>query len=107
MKRQNLQKIMTLAWQFVRRNGFTMSEALRQAWLVFKTKANLYKGITKFYFRKVDGTIREAWGTLNSSLMPKLDEGGDRRAKNPTVQVYYDTERQEFRCFKVANLLSL
>ena len=46
------------------------------------------------------------YGTLKSELMPAI-EGNDRRLKNPTVQVYFDTERQEFRCFKVANVLPL
>lgn len=95
---------MRLAWQFVKRNGFRLSEALKQAWLVFKTKAEMFKGIVKFYYQKVDGTLREAYGTLNPDLMPKQPDKGDRRLKDPTVQVYFDTEKQAFRCFKVANL---
>lgn len=101
-----LRSIMQMAWQFIKRNGFGLSEALKQAWLVFKTKARMYKGIVKFYFKKVDGTMREAYGTLNPALMPAID-GNDRRAKCPTVQVYFDTEKQEFRCFKIANLVTL
>ena len=103
MKKTDLRTIMSLAWQFVKRNGFTISEALKQAWLVFKTKAQMYKGIVKFYYQKVDGSLREAYGTLDPSIVPPI-EGNDRRAKNPTVQTYYDTERQDWRCFKVANL---
>ena len=97
---------MQLAWQFVKKNGYTMSEAMKTAWLNFKLKLKMKARIVKFYFQKVDGTIREAFGTLKSDLMPKI-EGNDRRQKNPTVQVYYDTERQEFRCFKIANLISV
>ena len=33
--------------------------------------------------------------------------GTDKRAKNDTVQTYFDTERQEFRCYKKANLLKI
>ena len=33
--------------------------------------------------------------------------GADKRAKNDTVQVYFDTERNEFRCFKKANLVKI
>ena len=97
---------MCLAWQFVRRNGFTMSEALKRAWMNFKLKARMRAGIVKFYFQKVDGSIREAWGTLRDDIMPPVS-GDDRRAKNPTVQVYFDTDRQDFRCYKVANLISI
>ena len=63
--REFLHEVMSLAWQFVKRNGYTMSEAM--------------KAIT----------------------------GTDNRKKNDTVQTYYDTERQEFRCFKKANLMSI
>jgi hypothetical protein len=56
------------------------------------------------YFQKVDGTIREAYGTLNARLVPVI-AGIDNRRKNDTTQVYFDTERQEWRCFKKANLI--
>jgi hypothetical protein len=102
MKREHLQKIMRQAWQMVKRNGFTMAEALRIAWLNFKLRAKMANGIVKFYFEKIDGTLREAYGTLKSELLPESKSA--ERKHNPMVQVYYDTEKREFRCFKVANL---
>ena len=39
--------------------------------------------------------------------MPQQPDKIDRRLKNPTVQVYFDTERQEFRCYKVANVANI
>lgn len=101
-----LHEVMSLAWQFVRKNGFTMSEALKVAWVNMKLKLQMKSRIVKFYFQKVDGSIREAYGTLNEKLMPAIT-GTDKRAKNDTVQTYFDTERQEFRCFKKANLLKI
>lgn len=100
-----LHEVMSLAWQFVRRNGFTMSEAMRVAWANMKLKAAMKNRIVKFYFKKVDGSIREAYGTLKESLMPATSS--DNRKKNDTIQVYYDTERQEYRCFKKANLVTI
>lgn len=99
----NLNSIMKMAWQFVKRNGFNMSEALKQAWRVAKLKSSMLKGIVKFHFTKVDGSVREAYGTLKESLMPASN--GNGRRKSDTVQTYYDTEKGEFRCFKIANLL--
>lgn len=104
MKRNVLHDIMSLAWQFVKRNGFTMSEALNVAWANMKLKAAMKQRIVKFYFQKVDGSIREAYGTLKENLIPATS--GDNRKRNDTVQVYFDTERQEYRCFKKANLIS-
>lgn len=106
MKKTDLRSIMQMAWQFVKRNGMTLADALKKAWQVFKLKAQMMKGIVRFYFRKVDGTIREAYGTLRTDLMPEI-KGEDNRRKNDTVQTYFDTERQEFRCFKLANIVTL
>lgn len=106
MKKTDLRSIMQMAWQFVKRNGMTLADALKKAWQVFKLKAQMMKGIVRFYFRKVDGSIREAYGTLRTDLMPEI-KGEDNRRKNDTVQTYFDTERQEFRCFKLANIVTL
>ena len=99
-----LRDVMLLAWQLVKRNGFTMAEAMKVAWLNMKLKAAMAVRIVKFYFQKVDGTVREAYGTLKDNILPAT---GDGRKNNPTIQTYYDTEKQEWRCFKKANLLSM
>lgn len=100
-----LHEVMSLAWQFVKRNGFTMSEAMRVAWANMKLKTAMKQRIVKFYFKKLDGSVREAYGTLKESMMPATS--GENRKKNDTIQVYYDTERQEYRCFKKANLVTI
>lgn len=105
-KRNQLSEIMRLAWQFVRKNGYSMSEALKCAWANLKLKNAMKDRIVKFYFQKVDGSIREAFGTLKASLLPPTN-GEDSRRKSDTVQVYFDTEKSEYRCFKKANLIKL
>lgn len=105
MKKNILHEIMTLAWQFVKRNGYTMSEALKCAWANMKLKTAMKQRIVKFYFKKVDGSVREAYGTLKDNLIPATS--GENRKKNDTIQVYFDTEKQEYRCFKKANLVTL
>ena len=106
MKKSDLRSIMQMAWQFVKRNGFTMAEALHAAWLNFKLKVAMAVRIVKFYFQKIDGSIREAYGTLNANIVPATS-GNDNRRKNDTVQTYFDTEKSEFRCFKKANLIRI
>ena len=105
MKRNVLHEIMSLAWQFVKRNGFTMSEALKVAWANMKLKAAMKQRIVKFYFQKVDGSVREAYGTLKENLIPATSS--DNRKKNDTVATYFDTEKQSWRSFKKANLLNI
>lgn len=103
--KNQLKEVMLMAWTFVKRNGFTMSEALKCAWANMKLKAAMKQRIVKFYFTKVDGSVREAYGTLKENLIPATS--GESRKKNDTVQVYFDTERQEYRCYKKANLLNI
>ena len=102
--KSTMRVVMQVAWQFVRRYGFTMSEALKTAWRNIKLRAAMRKGIVKFYYQKVDGTLREAYGTLKESLVPALS-GNDSRKKSDTVQTYYDTEKESWRCFKRQNLV--
>ena len=103
-RKSTLSRVFNLAWQFVRRNGFTLSEALKVAWANIKLHARMQLGIVKFYYQKVDGSLREAYGTLKSDLVPETKETG--RKAPITCQTYYDTERQEWRCYKLANLVT-
>lgn len=104
-RRNQLSELLKLAWQFVKKNGYSMSEAMKVAWANLKLRTELKKRIVKFYFQKVDGSIREAFGTLAEDKIPATGESN--RKKNDTVQVYFDTEKEEYRCFKKANLLRL
>jgi len=104
MKRSDLSSIMSEAHRFIRIAGLNLSEALKKAWANFKLKVAMSKGIVKFYFQKVDGTIREAYGTLAGKFILAI-AGTDNRKKNDTVQVYFDTEKGEWRCFKKLNLV--
>lgn len=103
--KNQLREILILAWQFVRKNGYTMSEAMKVAWSVFKLKAKMKAGIVRFYFRKVDRSTREAFGTLSEKLIPETK--GTGKKVNDTLFTYYDTERESWRSFKKANLLSI
>ena len=104
--RSQISEVMCLTWQMVKRNGYSMSEALKTAWMNIKLKAAMKERIGKFYFQKVDGSIREAYGTLKDSMLPD-SKGTDSCKKSDTVQTYFDTERGEFRCYKVANLVKI
>lgn len=104
MKPTDLSNIMRMAWRFYRTTRQAFSECLKLAWRNIYLVRKMHTEVVRFYFRKVDGTLREAWGTLRSDIVPPV-EGNDTRKKNDTVQVYYDTERQEWRCFKLLNLI--
>ena len=69
--KNQMKEVMSLAWQMVKKNGFTMSEALKIAWANLKLKAALKVKIVEFYFKKTDGTLRQAFGTLMSDRVPE------------------------------------
>lgn len=104
--KKTMKEIMQMAWQFVKRNGYSMSEALKVAWANFKLKMAMKRRIVRFYFLKVDGSTREAFGTLAEGMIPAI-AGTDTRKPNDTIQTYYDTEKAAWRCFKRANLLRI
>lgn len=101
----NRSEIFALAHQFIRMYGVSLSEALKTAWRNAKLKNALHLAIVHFFFQKVDGTIREAYGTLSEDRIPATQE--NNRKKNATVQVYFDTEKKEWRCFKKINLVKI
>ena len=76
--REFLHEVMSLAWQFVKRNGYTMSEAMKVSWANLKLKGEMKKKIVKFYFKKVDGSVREAYGTLNEKLNAKNSDASKK-----------------------------
>ena len=105
MKTSDFSHIMRTAWRFFRITGESFAECLKKAWANFKLVVLMRTRIVKFYFRKVDGSIREAYGTLKSELIPATT--GTDRKQNDTTQTYFDTEKQEYRCFKRLNLVAI
>lgn len=103
--KNQLREVMQMAWQFVKANGYSMSEALKCAWANIKLKAKMQKQICEFYFKKVDGSMRQAFGHLIANKLPTT-KGSDKK-KSELVQVYFDCEKQEYRCFKKCNLIKI
>ena len=56
-------------------------------------------GEVKFCYRKCNGEIREAVGTLKNMVVDKLT------AFNGAAMYYFDIEKKGFRSFSVANLI--
>ena len=104
MRNTDKKTVFCLAWQFARQTGLSFSECLKKAWANIKRKNKMSTQIVRFYSQKVDGSTREAWGTLRPDLIPPTQHN---RKRNDTVQLYFDTEYHEFRCFKKFNLLPM
>lgn len=70
--------------------------------------AALKKGVVDFEFEKVDGTVRKAKGTLSQDLMKvpekRVEGAAKKRFMPPTVQVFWDVEKEEFRSCRKASI---
>jgi hypothetical protein len=79
---------MRSAHQLIKKLGITLSEALRMAWRAFKLRNSLKEWVTIFHYKKKDGSIRRALGTLDTALFE-----------------YEDMEADGFRSFSIENLV--
>lgn len=77
----------------------TLSEALKMAWRAAKLQMALAAGEVKFQYRKMNGELRQAVGTLKNMLSDTA------MAFNGTAMFYFDIEKKGFRSFAVANLV--
>ena len=78
----------------------SFSEALKYAWKVIKLRMKMKKGIVSFRFKKVDGSIREAVGTL-----PATPQSDSNRKPNLKVFTYFDVEKNDCRCSRIDALI--
>jgi hypothetical protein len=75
-------------------------------------ESKMLEQAVKFQFKKKDGTIREAIGTLKRDLM-KLADGslwepkGPAKAENPALLNFFDMEAQGWRCMSCANFVGM
>jgi hypothetical protein len=93
-----------LAWQFVKNDCFTISEALETAWCNRNLVKMMKNSIVEFEYKKVDGSTRLARGTLRQDMCPQVKS--EKRTKNQSIQVYFDVDAGEWRCFKKCNLIT-
>lgn len=70
-------------------------------------KSALAKGIVTFEYTKKDGTIRTAKGTTNVGLMTKKPGNGTNYAKDAGYCIYFDLEKDNFRCFNADKLIGI
>lgn len=88
------------------RNRATWSACVKAAWNLYRLAKKMRGGVAEFTYRKADGTIRHAFGTLVG--IPAGSSIGGKKVTKPSFKTmaYWDMEKMAFRCFKVENLIS-
>lgn len=98
---------MKLSWQFVRRNGMGMADAMRCAWANFKVKNAMRTKVVEFWYKKATtGEIRQAFGTTDPHRYEYTAVGGQDTKPADCVR-YWDCVKQGWRMFKDYNLIKV
>ena len=86
---------------------YTWSAALKKAWTLYRLAKMMRKGVVKFYFEKVDGSARVAYGTLKDLPVGVTSRRSATKAPNFGTMRYWDTKKNAFRSFKVENFIAI
>ena len=103
MKRIDLQKVMKRAWVLFRETGKSFAVCLSKSWALYRLAKRMRTGVVSFAFEKADGTLRKANGTLQEIAQYIKGTGEDI----PSTFKYYDVDKRAFRCFRIANLITV
>lgn len=87
--------------------GYNLNQSLQTSVLIEKLQFQLMNGTTHFIYRKTNGELREAFGTLLSRTIERNINGRGYPRKLDGLQVYFDIEEQEWRSFRYENLITI
>ena len=65
------------------------------------------EGKVTFQYKKNDGSIRQAVGTLKDELITKKSSGGPCYPKECGYSVYFDVEKDGFRVYAESQLIGI
>jgi len=99
-----MKSITTMAWMLVKKYSFSFGDAMKRAWAISKLKVSMYTDEVCFKYKKLNGEVRLAYGTLNHEVIPSTI--GESRA-NDTLVTYYDCGKMAWRSFKVSNFIGV
>lgn len=102
-----MREVMKNAWRFFRVTGESFAECLKRAWAIYKLSKEMKSRTVQFFYQKVSGEVRQAFGTMRDDVIADKIKGGDMRKKNDDLFTYYDTEKDSFRSFKKFNLIKI
>lgn len=78
-----------------------------KAMLIEEAKRQMREGTCHFLYVKKDGSVREAFGTLNASLCGKHINGRGVSPETWGCSCYFDCEKGEFRSFRWQNIIDV
>ena len=102
-----MREVMNMAHRAFQLKGAYMSwaECLKQAWQVIKLKARMKKQVVEFYYMKMNGEVRQAFGTLLDSHINYVPNGNGKTYRDCIKD--WDEVKGEWRQFKAYNFIKV
>ena len=73
-----------------------------------RLKRLLKNGVVEFSYKKKDGSLRKAKGTLKDELLPETDKDDERKRNLSNDCFYYfDLKKDDYRCFLRDNFVEI
>lgn len=96
-------------WQIQAKVCDAVHKAMRQTDGLDEFINALQNRIVRFSYKKTDGSVRDAIGTMKPSVLSTLSakmQSGQKRRSTGCI-VYFDLEREDWRCFRPENFISI
>lgn len=88
-------------------SGYDLNQSLQTSVQIEKLQFRLMNGTAHFIYRKTNGELREAFGTLLPRTIERNINGRGCPRKLDGLQAYFDIEEQEWRSFRYENLITI
>ena len=79
--------------------------AVGKAMMIENLKTKMANGVAHFAFAKKDGSIREAWGTIQENIAAAKTNGNGISREYYKTTAFFDIEKGEWRSFRWESLL--
>jgi hypothetical protein len=87
--------------------GYDLNQSLTTSSMIELLQIQLMNGTSHFIYKKKNGELREAFGTLLPKVVTNNINGYGEPRRYYNCQAYFDIESQEWRSFKYENLLTI
>ena len=78
-----------------------------KAQMIETLKTKMMQGVAHFAFIKRDGSLREAWGTIQSNIANAKTNGRGENREQYATYAFFDIEKGEWRSFRWETLVKV
>lgn len=102
---------MRRAWAMVQLGGLSLSEAMKAQWdlqkaVVLDQLLRESEAVT-FEFKKVDGTLRKAVGTIKMEVLEAYNAVPKGEGRATGTRTFFDLEAQAWRSMRLGSLVRI